>query len=47
MNSILGKNFATDEELLDYMVENKADCALAVFKTEEEISYIDEVKDAL
>ena len=47
LNKILGKKYATDEELFEYMSDNKADCALAIFKSEETISYIDEVQDAL
>lgn len=47
INKILGKKYATDDELLDYMSENKADCALAIFKSEETIDYIDEVQNAL
>ena len=47
LNKILGKKYATDEELFDYMSDNKADCALAIFKSDETISYIDEVQNAL
>ena len=47
LNKILGKKYATDEELFDYMSDNKADCALAIFKSDETICYIDEVQNAL
>lgn len=47
LNEILGKNYTTDEELLEYMIENKSDCALKIFKSDMEISYISEVTDAL
>lgn len=47
LNTILGKSYATDEELFHYMSENKADCALAIFKSSEIISYIDEVQNVL
>lgn len=47
LNRILGKNFATDDALYEYMWDNKADCALAIFKSDETISYIDEVQNAL
>lgn len=47
LNEILGKNYGTDEELLHYMSENKADCALAIFKSDKTISYIDEVQNVL
>lgn len=47
LNRILGKSYSTDKELFHYMDENKADCALVIFKSEETISYIDEVQNAL
>lgn len=47
LNRILGKSYATDEDLLHYMSENKADCALTIFKSTEAIAYIDEVQNAL
>ena len=47
LNKILGRTYTTDEELFDYMSDNKADCALAIFKSDETISYIDEVQNAL
>ena len=47
LNKIFNKNFATDDELFEYMCDNKADCALAVFKSNEMISYIDEVQNVL
>lgn len=47
LNRILGKSYATDEDLLHYMSENKADCALVIFKSTETIDYIDEVQNAL
>lgn len=47
INKILGKQYATEQELLEYMTDNKADCALAVFNSDESIAYISEVQDAL
>jgi putative ATP-dependent endonuclease of OLD family len=34
INSILGKNFATNEELLRFMDDNKTECALKFFETQ-------------
>ena len=47
INRILGKSFTTDDELFEYMSENKADCALKVFMSDELIDYADEVKNAI
>jgi putative ATP-dependent endonuclease of the OLD family len=33
VNKILGKSYATDEDLLKYMRENKTECALKFFET--------------
>lgn len=33
VNSILGKSYATDEDLLKYMSDNKTECALKFFET--------------
>lgn len=35
INSILGKSFATDDQMLKYMADNKTDIALAFFETKE------------
>ena len=32
MNTLLDKNFATEEELIAFMINNKADCALRIFE---------------
>lgn len=34
VNTILGKSFADDDDLLDYMADNKTECALKFFETE-------------
>ena len=35
LNELFGKTFATDEELLGYMLHNKTDCALNIFDSPE------------
>lgn len=47
MNEILGKNYTTDEELLDYMVANKTTWALAVFQSSEPIVMPEYILDAI
>ena len=47
LNSIFGKSFSSDDELLEYMTDNKSDCALQIFKSEKTIKYANEVYDAL
>lgn len=37
MNSIFGKNYNTEAELIKFMEHNKADCALSIFEKGEEI----------
>ncbi len=39
LNSVLGKDFSTEEELLHYMVTNKTDVAWQIFKSDEKINY--------
>lgn len=39
INKILGKNFKTEDKLLNHMYNNKTDCALAFFETSEEIKF--------
>jgi len=34
VNSILGKSFDTDGDLLKYMADNKTECALKFFETQ-------------
>ncbi len=38
LNSILGKEFEKESDLLNYMHNNKTDCALAVFSSPIEIA---------
>ena len=45
LNSIFGKEFETDDEILKYMKEHKTQCALDIFNSEERITppkYIDD-----
>ena len=47
LNKILVTNFKTDDEIIDYMVKNKTDCAIKIFDTEEGINYPDYIKKAI
>jgi predicted ATP-dependent endonuclease of OLD family len=39
LNKILGKTFETRDEILDYMIANKTECALKIFETSEKIAF--------
>ena len=47
LNSILGTDYGTEDELHKYMKENKTDCALKIFSADENIEYPDYIKRAL
>lgn len=47
LNKILGKGFATEEELLAYMEGSKTNCALKVFETDEAINFPKYIEDAI
>jgi putative ATP-dependent endonuclease of the OLD family len=47
LNTIFGTTFASDDELDDYMEDNKTTCALALFSTEEELNMPDYIKNAV
>lgn len=49
LNTILGTEFSTKEELVTYMVEsdNKTDCALKIFSSQENIIFPQYVTDAI
>jgi len=47
LNKALGKNLATDTELLAYMKNNKTDCALKIFNSEEDVIIPDYINDAI
>lgn len=47
LNAILGKSFADDAALLDYMTKHKAPVALAIFESEEEIAIPNYIKNAI
>ncbi|MGX4657907.1 ATP-dependent nuclease [Micromonospora sp. SCSIO 07396] len=47
LNEILGKNFATDEELLTHMTANKTGWALTVFESEQTIAMPEYIRDAV
>ena len=47
INEILDKNCSSDDELIKYMVANKTDCAIKIFKSEVSINYPDYIKKAI
>lgn len=47
INEILGKNYNSDDELIKYMVGNKTDCAIKIFKSDKKIKYPDYIKKAI
>lgn len=47
INEILGKNYNSDDELIEYMVGNKTDCAIQIFKSSKDIKYPDYIKKAI
>ncbi len=47
LNHVFGTAYATDEELLLYMTENKTTCALAIFKSSEAITMPEYIRDAV
>jgi putative ATP-dependent endonuclease of OLD family len=47
LNRVFGTAFASDEELDDYMEDNKTTCALALFSTEEQLNMPDYIKNAV
>ncbi|OKH75814.1 chromosome segregation protein SMC [Mycobacterium sp. SWH-M1] len=47
LNKIFGTSFATDDELDDYMAENKTTCALALFDTDETLTMPGYITDAV
>jgi putative ATP-dependent endonuclease of the OLD family len=47
LNSVLGKTYATAQELLDHMEINKTECALKVFNSLTKISYPKYILDAI
>lgn len=46
-NKILGKAYASEDELRKYMKNNKTECALAIFNSEQKINYPDYITRAV
>lgn len=46
-NTILGKDYASEDELKRYMKNNKTECALAIFTSEERINYPEYITEAI
>lgn len=47
INEIFEKNYNSDDELIKYMVGNKTDCAIQIFKSSKKIKYPDYIKKAI
>lgn len=47
LNSMLGTDFATDRELIDFMTANKTDCALALFEHTDALAIPAYISDAI
>lgn len=47
MNTIFGTHYTTENEMHTYMKNNKTDCALRIFETEEEIVFPDYIMEAI
>jgi hypothetical protein len=47
MNTVLGQNFASEDDLLAYMKAHKTTCALAIFESDETINMPEYIKNAV
>ena len=47
INNVLGTSFSTDDDLINYMVNNKTDCAIKIFESSQKIEYPDYIKKAI
>ena len=47
LNTIFGTSYATENELRKYMKNNKTECALKIFDTQEEIVFPDYIMEAI
>jgi hypothetical protein len=47
LNVIFNKSFQTDDEILNYMLSNKTECALAIFKITGNINFPYYIQDAI
>ncbi|QYA94402.1 ATP-dependent endonuclease [Streptomyces anulatus] len=47
MNTVLGKNFESEDDLLTYMKNNKTTCALAIFESAHTINMPEYIRDAV
>lgn len=47
LNKILKQDFQTEDELIKYMVNNKTECALEIFKSNENINYPIYIEEAI
>ena len=47
INSVLGKNYSLEDDLIKYMVDNKTECALKIFNAKDCINYPTYIKKAI
>jgi predicted ATP-dependent endonuclease of OLD family len=47
LNKVIEKNFANDDDLLEYMESNKTDCALKIFNSGIDINFPGYINDAI
>ena len=47
INDILDTSYENDDDLIKYMVNNKTDCAIKIFKSDKKIVYPDYIKKAI
>jgi putative ATP-dependent endonuclease of OLD family len=47
LNDVLGTAHASDAELLEYMIKNKTECALAIFDSSKNVTFPQYIKDAV
>jgi putative ATP-dependent endonuclease of the OLD family len=47
LNNVLGTAHSTDDDLVQYMTENKTDCALKIFESKARIAFPQYIKDAI
>lgn len=47
LNSIFNTKFSSDNDMLEYMIDNKTECALAIFESNENILYPEYIQNAV
>ncbi|MGA2070559.1 MAG: AAA family ATPase [Sedimentisphaerales bacterium] len=47
LNKVLGKTFPDKEQMINYMINNKTECALKIFETEDRVVFPDYIENAI